>query len=240
MFGTIFWDMGSKREKQQDLFNAMGSMYAAVTFIGVQNAVSVQPVVSIERTVFYRERAAGMYSAFPYAFGQVMIEIPYIFVQTIVYGIIVYAMIGYEWTIVKFFWQLFFMFFTLLYFTFYGMMTVAVTPNHNIAAIISSAFFALWNLFSGFIVPRTRIPIWWRWYYYICPVAWTLYGLVVSQFGDVKEKLESGQTVSEFVSSYFGFDYDFLGFVAVINVGFAVLFGFIFAYSIKAFNFQTR
>lgn len=86
---------------------------------------------------------------------QVMIEIPYIFVQTIVYGIIVYAMIGYEWTIVKFFWQLFFMFFTLLYFTFYGMMTVAVTPNHNIAAIISSAFFALWNLFSGFIVPRT-------------------------------------------------------------------------------------
>lgn len=86
---------------------------------------------------------------------QVMIEIPYIFVQTIVYGIIVYAMIGYEWTIVKFFWQLFFMYFTLLYFTFYGMMTVAVTPNHNIAAIISSAFFALWNLFSGFIVPRT-------------------------------------------------------------------------------------
>ena len=86
---------------------------------------------------------------------QVMIEIPYIFVQTIVYGIIVYAMIGYEWTIVKFFWQLFFMFFTLLYFTFYGMMTVAVTPNHNIAAIIASAFFALWNLFSGFIVPLT-------------------------------------------------------------------------------------
>lgn len=84
-----------------------------------------------------------------------MIEIPYIFVQTIVYGIIVYAMIGYEWTIVKFFWQLFFMFFTLLYFTFYGMMTVAVTPNHNIAAIIASAFFALWNLFSGFIVPLT-------------------------------------------------------------------------------------
>lgn len=84
-----------------------------------------------------------------------MIEIPYIFVQTIVYGIIVYAMIGYEWTIVKFFWQLFFMYFTLLYFTFYGMMTVAVTPNHNIAAIIASAFFALWNLFSGFIVPLT-------------------------------------------------------------------------------------
>lgn len=49
----------------------MGSMYAAVIFIGVQNGASVQPVVAVERTVFYRERAAGMYSALPYAFGQV-------------------------------------------------------------------------------------------------------------------------------------------------------------------------
>nr|XP_043640211.1 pleiotropic drug resistance protein 1-like isoform X1 [Erigeron canadensis] len=240
MFGAIFWDMGSKREKKQDLFNAMGSMYAAVMFIGMKNALSIQPVVSIERTVFYRERAAGMYSAFPYAFGQVMIEIPYIFVQTIVYGIIVYAMIGFEWSTVKFFWHLFFMYFTLLYFTFFGMMTAAVTPNHNIAAIISSAFFAIWNLFSGFIIPRTRIPIWWRWYYYICPVAWTLYGLLASQFGDMSDKLESGETVSDFINSYFGFEHAFVGYVAMIIVGFTVLFGFIFAYSIKSYNFQTR
>nr|XP_043627458.1 pleiotropic drug resistance protein 1-like isoform X7 [Erigeron canadensis] len=240
MFGTIFWDMGSKRRNQQDLFNAMGSMYAAILFIGVQNATSVQPVVSIERTVFYRERAAGMYSALPYAFGQVMIEIPYIFVQTIVYGLIVYGMIGFEWTAVKFLWFLFFMYFTFLYFTFYGMMTVAVTPNHNFAAIISSAFYAIWNLFSGFIVPRTRIPIWWRWYYYICPIAWTLYGLVASQFGDITDRLDTGETVADFVHDFFGFEFDFVKYVAVIIVGFTVLFGFIFAYSIKAFNFQKR
>lgn len=49
----------------------MGAMYAAVLFIGINNANTVQPVVGIERTVFYRERAAGMYSALPYAFGQV-------------------------------------------------------------------------------------------------------------------------------------------------------------------------
>lgn len=64
-------------------------------------------------------------------------------------------MIGFQWTVAKFFWYLFFMYFTLLYFTFYGMMTVAATPNHNIAAIVASAFYAGWNLFSGFIIPRT-------------------------------------------------------------------------------------
>ncbi|KAK8584760.1 hypothetical protein V6N13_138709 [Hibiscus sabdariffa] len=77
----LFWDLGSKTKKMQDLLNAMGSMYAAVLFIGIQNSASVQPVVAVERTVFYRERAAGMYSAMPYAIAQVLIEIPYIFVQ---------------------------------------------------------------------------------------------------------------------------------------------------------------
>ncbi|TYH70699.1 hypothetical protein ES332_D05G134700v1 [Gossypium tomentosum] len=242
MFGTVFWDLGSKTKTIQDLSNAMGSMYAAVLFLGIQNASSVQPVVAVERTVFYRERAAGMYSAMPYAIAQVLIEIPYIFVQASVYGLIVYAMIGFEWTVAKFFWYLFFMFFTLLYFTFYGMMAVAVTPNHYIAAIVSAAFYGVWNLFSGFIIPRPSMPIWWRWYYWICPVSWTLYGLVVSQFGDITHMLEDGnnETVEQYLRNFYDFRHDYLGLVAAVIVSFAVLFGAIFTVSIKMFNFQRR
>ncbi|KAE8718417.1 Pleiotropic drug resistance protein 3 [Hibiscus syriacus] len=309
MFGTLFWDLGTRTKKRQDLVNAMGSMYAAVLFLGIQNGASVQPVVAVERTVFYRERAAGMYSAMPYSIAQacfspfcVLIEIPYIFVQAVLYGLIVYAMIAFEWTAVKFFWYLFFM-----YFTFYGMMAVAVIPNHHIAAIVSSAFYGIWDLFSGFIIPRPSIPKWWRWYCNICPVSWTLYGLVVSQFrdtqdvledeselheatktsasskisplsmykftvifssfittsapwntfmiplrvsillvllsnnptttatssktrlfGDIQDVLEDGRTVEQILRSYFGFRHEFIGVVAVIIIGFTVLFGAIF------------
>lgn len=46
-------------------------MYAAVMFLGGTNTSGVQSVVAVERTVFYREKAAGMYSALPYAFAQV-------------------------------------------------------------------------------------------------------------------------------------------------------------------------
>ncbi|KAK9229253.1 hypothetical protein WN944_022212 [Citrus x changshan-huyou] len=158
MFGTLFWDLGTKTGKNQDLFNAMGSMYIAVLFIGVQYCFSVQPIVSVERTIFYRESAAGMYSGQPWALAQAAIEIPYIFIQSSLYGVLVYAMIGFDWTAAKFFWYIFFMFFTLLYFTFYGMMAVAMTPNHHIAAIVSTLFFGLWNVFTGFLIPR---PIPW-------------------------------------------------------------------------------
>ncbi|XP_057725148.1 pleiotropic drug resistance protein 1-like isoform X2 [Arachis stenosperma] len=240
MFGTMFWDLGSKKTRKQDLFNAIGSMYNAVIFLGVQNASSVQPVVAIERTVFYRERAAGMYSAFPYAFAQVLIELPYILAQAVTYGLIVYAMIGFDWVASKFFWYLFFMYFTFLYFTFYGMMAVAITPNQHVASIVASAFYAIWNLFSGFVVPRPNIAVWWRWYYWACPVSWSLYGLVASQFGDITSKIESNETVEEFLKRYFGYRNDFVGIAAILVVAFAVLFAIIFAVSVKLFNFQKR
>ncbi|CAL4962703.1 unnamed protein product [Urochloa decumbens] len=240
LLGTIFWDLGGKVRTSQDLLNAMGSMYAAVLFIGVMNCTSVQPMVAVERSVFYRERAAGMYSAFPYAFGQIVIELPYALAQDIVYGLIVYSMIGFEWTAAKFFWYLFFGYFTLLYFTFYGMMAVGITPNANIAAIVSSAFYAIWNLFSGFIIPRPKMPIWWRWYSWACPVAWTLYGLVVSQFGDVMTEMDDGRTVKAFVEDYFDFKRSWLGGVAAVVVGFTVLFGTLFGFAIMKLNFQKR
>lgn len=68
----IVCEICTSRSNEQDIFNAMGSLYTSVLFLGIQNGVAVQPVVATERTVFYREKAAGMYSAIPYAFAQVV------------------------------------------------------------------------------------------------------------------------------------------------------------------------
>lgn len=241
MFGTIFWRLGGRKSRQQDLFNAMGSMYAAVLFMGISYSSSVQPVVAVERTVFYRERAAGMYSALPYAFGQVVVELPYVLVQSLVYGVIVYAMIGFQWDVKKFCWYIYFMYFTLLYFTYYGMLAVGLTPSYNIASIVSSFFYGVWNLFSGFVIARPTMPVWWRWYSWACPVSWTLYGLVASQFGDLTEPLQDTNVpINVFLEDFFGFHHDFLGIVAVAVAGFAVLFAVCFGLAIKVLNFQQR
>lgn len=84
---------------------------------------------------------------------QVIIEIPYVFVQTTYYTLIVYAMVSFEWKAIKFFWFFFSNFFSFLYFTYYGMMTVSATPNLQAAAVFSNAFYYLFNLFSGFFIP---------------------------------------------------------------------------------------
>ncbi|MED6148026.1 ABC transporter G member 39 [Stylosanthes scabra] len=244
VFGLIFWNKAKNLHKQQDLMNLLGAMYSAVLFLGATNAASVQPVVSVERTVFYRERAAGMYSALPYAFGQVAIEAIYNAIQTAIYTILLYSMIGFEWKAANFLWFYYYILMCFIYFTLYGMMIVALTPGHQVAAICMSFFLSFWNLFSGFLIPRTQIPVWWRWYYWANPVAWTLYGLITSQLGNSDAELEipgSGtMLLKQLLKDNLGFDYDFLPVVAVVHIGWGLLFLFVFAYGIKFFNFQKR
>ncbi|KAF2301149.1 hypothetical protein GH714_020446 [Hevea brasiliensis] len=178
MVGTIFWKVGTKKDTTTDLRMIIGAMYAAVLFIGINNCSTVQPVIAVERSVFYRERAAGMYSALPYALAQVICEIPYVLVQTTYYTVIV-------------------------------------------------------------------IPKWWVWYYWICPVAWTVYGLIVSQYKDAEDTitvpgLSPNPSIKSYIQDYYGYDPDFMGPVAAVLVGFTVFFAFVYAYAIRTLNFQTR
>ncbi|EEF36755.1 ABC transporter G family member 31 [Ricinus communis] len=243
ILGSVFWKIGSKRDTTQDLFVVMGALYSACMFLGVNNASSVQPIVSIERTVFYREKAAGMYSPLAYAAAQGLVEVPYIILQTILYGLITYFMIGFEKTAGKFFLYLLFMFLTFTYFTFYGMMAVGLTPSQHMAAVISSAFYSLWNLLSGFLIPMSKIPGWWIWFYYICPIAWTLRGVISSQLGDVEDIIVGPGfkgTVKEYLKVNFGFESNMIGVSVAVLFAFCFLFFSVFAFSAKVLNFQRR
>ncbi|XP_052625055.1 ABC transporter G family member 31-like [Lactuca sativa] len=179
-FRTCLWKQNLVN-RSQNLMVVMGALYTAVMFLGVNNSSFVQPVIAIERTnFFYRERAAGMYSAVPYAIAQGLVEIPYIAAQTILYGITTYFMIKFQRTIVlasiivvvgawKFFLYLAFMFLTFTYFTFYGMLAIGLAPSQQMADVL--------------------IPGWWIWFHYLCPITWTLQGLIGSQLADVEEPI---------------------------------------------------
>lgn len=85
---------------------------------------------------------------------QLSAEWPYVFIQASIYSVIVYATLKFDWTPEKFLVDFYFLFLTLLYFTYWGMTAVSITPNSQVAAITSSAFYSLWNLFAGFTISR--------------------------------------------------------------------------------------
>ncbi|KAF8008256.1 hypothetical protein BT93_K2047 [Corymbia citriodora subsp. variegata] len=243
LYAALLWQKGKEINNEQDLFNILGSLYVFVQFMGVGNSNSVMPFVATERIVVYRERFAGMYSSWSYSFAQVVIEVPYIFLQAVLFVLITYPAIGFYVSFYKVFWYFYTMFCTLLYFNYLGMMLVSLTPTYQVAAVLGSFAYTMFNLFAGFLIPGPAIPVWWRWCYWICPVTWSLRGMLSSLYGDIhKDITVHGQqtTISAFLENYYGYHYDQLYVVAIMLLAFPLIFTCIFAFAIAKLNFQRR
>ncbi|KAL3160198.1 hypothetical protein ABBQ32_010959 [Trebouxia sp. C0010 RCD-2024] len=222
LFGAIFWRNGDKLTTQAGLTNVLGALYASVLFFAIINALVVQPVINAERAVSYRERAAGMYSFAPWTLALGCVEILYISVQTIIFTSIVYWMCWFQRDAGKFFWFLLFTYLTQVYFTFFGMIAVALTPNMKIAAVCSSYMYSLFHLFAGFVITQVNMPGWWIWVSYLNPIFWTVYGLIESQVYNLSTTitLNSGEAVPayEAVLQIFGYHRGMLGWIVLILV----------------------
>ena len=57
------------------------------------------------------------------------------------------------------------------------------------------------------------IPWWVRWIWYSNPVAWGLYGIIITQMGDVVDTVEltddSRQSIQDYLADNFGYHYSF-------------------------------
>nr|CAB3453022.1 unnamed protein product [Digitaria exilis] len=243
-YSEIYRNSSLHSEDEQDVLNILGTAYTFALFLGYVNCATFQPTITMERVVYYREKASGMYSSMPYVIAQVGVEILYMFIQVFMFSAVVYPMVGFEPTATKFFWFVLYMILSFIDFTLYGMMAVALTPNEEIATVLSFFIFLIWNVFAGFIVPRKMMPTWWRWMYWADPAAWTMYGLMFSQLGDHMELIrvpgQPDQPVSEFLKEYLGLQGDYIALVTTLHIALSILLGVVFFLGIKYLKFQRR
>ena len=69
--GACYWQLGGNTETAAGILSTLGSLLYASLFLGVLNSIFVQPLIASERQVFYREKAAGMYSVHAWYLGMV-------------------------------------------------------------------------------------------------------------------------------------------------------------------------
>lgn len=84
---------------------------------------------------------------------------------------------------------------------------------------------------------------WWVWGYWICPLSRSLKGILISQYGDLnKEIVLRGEekTISAFLGSIYGFNYDDLGVVGIVLLAYPLVFALAFAFATEKLNFQRR
>ena len=104
-------------------------------------------------------------------------------------------MIGFRTSAVLF-WEFFLIeWLTLNTFTYFGILTVYLTPILPLGSLLGSWFYSMWNLFSGFLIALPRVPHYWIWLYYGNPVAYAIRAIIQSNL------VGSGGTVSVPISA---------------------------------------
>ncbi|GMH32356.1 hypothetical protein BSKO_00190 [Bryopsis sp. KO-2023] len=249
VFGSVYWGKGSITADEngfasaKDVQNIMGVLFVGMSFMGMTNLISSLPMVASEREVFYRERAASMYSSFPYALATGLVEVPYLLCQAALFVPIVYFMVDFDLSAEKFFYFFIVFFQSISLYTFFAQMLVYLLPSAPLASVIGGAFHFLWTLFNGFLIAESQIPAGWKWMNKITPTTYIIYGLSVSQLGENDTPIIAfGQTatVKEFLKRRFDFEYSFRWWCVGILCLFIVVFRVLTIIAVKCVQHQRR
>ncbi|KAI8105725.1 hypothetical protein M9434_000307 [Picochlorum sp. BPE23] len=235
---------GSEPASLSTVQNIMGLMFSLAIFNGMFNCMTVMPIIFAERSVFYRHKAASMYSARALALAQGMAEIPYLAAQAIVMVVLTYWMVGFQPIAWKFFYFLLMFFLSVTMYTFLGQCLVIICPNQLLAQLLAAFSNQMWTIFNGFLVPYPQTPAGWQWMSRISPTTWILYGLAGTQLADSDVPLDqpgaSTVTIGEYVQAFWGYDPGFSWWCILIVFAYIVFFRAVAVIALTYISFNKR
>jgi len=180
-FGVLF---------QGNLFIMLGAMTAAPENLG-------------DRAIFYKHADSNFYPALSYVIGQALALVPQMILDVILFGTIVYWMVGFTATASGFFLYL------ALFFSFnftmgqsFGVLS-AIAPSKTVVQA-GGAVILLFNvLFCGFIISPDVIPDYYIWLYWMVPLSWVYRALLLNEYRSDDYSEEDG----DLILKSFGFTY---------------------------------
>ena len=225
-----------------------GVIFSMANFLGIFNTLNVQPIVSQERSVFYKEHAIGMYGPGSLAIASALVEIPFLLMQGLIMSAVSYWMVGFEAVAWKFFYFMLLFTLSITMSCFLGQFLVYATPTPVLAQLLATMTTQLMVLFCGFLVPYPTMPQGWQWLNRILPTTWTMYGIMASQTGDSSVPMEPNSvpgnpsigTVSEYVNWLFGYEYSFIWWCPLILFAYCLFLRVATALMLKYVSFLKR
>eukprot|EP01082_Thalassiosira_pseudonana_P014895 g13469.t1 g13469 contig8:742113-747102(+) len=182
-FGVLF---------QGNLFIMLGAMTSA-------------PEKLDDRAIFYKHSDSNFYPALSYIVGQALALVPQMIMDVLLFGTLVYWLVGFTATASGFFLYL------LLFFSFnftmgqlFGLLA-AVAPSKTVVQAGGAVILLLNTLFCGYIVSPTVIPDYYIWIYWMMPLAWVYRALLLNEYTSDDEQYADGK--GEEILRSFGFLY---------------------------------
>tara|TARA_B100001173_G_C16002845_1_gene554221 strand:+ start:147 stop:1958 length:1812 start_codon:yes stop_codon:yes gene_type:complete len=180
LFGFVYFDLDASNETGVQAM--VGVIFMTSIFAGIIFMNSVMPVRVRERAVAYRERTSFMYDAVPYSLSHAICEVPWVLLVTFVTVTPLYFMVGLVPTFEHYIYHVLMVFTVSMAFMSLGQLIACLCATIQTAQAGASAFIPICFLFGGLYLPYPQIPVYWKWAYFIDPVAYAIQGVTAPQF----------------------------------------------------------
>ncbi|GMF30889.1 unnamed protein product [Phytophthora lilii] len=212
LYSTIFYDF-----KPTEVSVVMGVLFATVLFLSMGQSSQI-PTYIAERDIFYKQRAANFFSTKAYVLATSASQIPLVLAESIIFGVMVYWICGFEADAMRFIIFEIILCLTNLAMGMWFSFLAAISFNANAAAPMGIVSLLVFIIFAGFIVTKNNIPDFLIWGHWISPMSWTLRALAINQYRsstfdvcvyeDVDYCTTYGVTMGEYSLQLFGMKTD--------------------------------
>jgi ABC-type multidrug transport system ATPase subunit/ABC-type multidrug transport system permease subunit len=179
------------------LLGGVGCVFMSTLFMAMAGFMGTLPVYSTDRAAFYRERASQTYNSLWYFMASTFVEIPYVFIQGLLFIVIYYPMMGFQhFPAAVLYW-----FHVSLYVLgqmYFGQLLVHASPSVEVAAVLGALINSIFLLFAGFNPPSTSIPEGYKWLYTIVPQRFSVSILASLVFCDCAEEPTWNETLQQY------------------------------------------
>jgi len=182
-----------RKRKLEWHFNALVQVALVAMFSACQPVILTFP---LERPVFLREHSSGTYSVVPYYLSKMAVEVPLVFVQSLLTLSVCYVVMCLNGS----FWSLLWTVMLLSVCSVSVALTIGcVVRQPRETGAIGPLIFAPQMFLSGVLVPSSYLPPYLRWVQYFCFLQYAIKVLTIVEFRPVRHKkvLLEAQDINE-------------------------------------------
>ncbi|KAM3377924.1 hypothetical protein P3S68_010337 [Capsicum galapagoense] len=224
-----------------DLIHAnyyLGALFYALIVLLVDGLPEVSMTIA-RLAVFYKQNDLCFYPAWAYAIPAAIIKIPLSLLESVIFTGLTYYVIGFSPEAGRFFRQL--LLFFLVHMTSLSMFRFLASVCRTIdASTVAGGLSILFVLcFSGFIIPKSSMPVWLKWGFWISPLTYGEIGLAVNEFLAPRwqKALQTNTTIGNEMLESRGLSFDgymywisvcaLFGLTLLFNIGFTLALTFL-------------
>uniref|UniRef100_A0A2N9EIA3 ABC transporter domain-containing protein n=1 Tax=Fagus sylvatica TaxID=28930 RepID=A0A2N9EIA3_FAGSY len=216
----------------------MGSLFYALLILLVDGFPELPMTVS-RLAVFYKQKELFFYPAWAYAIPAAILKVPLSFLEALVWTALTYYVIGYSPEVGRFFRH--FLLLLTVHLMSISMFRFIASLFQTVVASMAAGSLSIIVvlLFGGFVIPKSSMPAWLKWGFWVSPFSYGEIGITVNEFLAPRweKKLSVNTTLGRQALEGHGLNFDgyfywisisaLTGFTVLFNVGFTLALTFL-------------